>query len=313
MTGATSLADSMLGILNIDKPSGPSSRDVVNRVQALIGTRKVGHAGTLDPLASGVLVVCLGSATRLVPYVQAQAKQYRGTFLLGRRSNTEDIQGLVEETSTIPPTRVQIEETLRCYTGNILQRPPDYSALKVNGTRSYKLAREGKPVRHEPRSVIVHAISLHSYDFPALTIDVTCGSGTYIRSLGRDIATALGTSAVMSALRRTAIGPYDVEDAVKLASLSVDSVRDAVLPPITAVSSLPQVDLADSQIRELGYGRTVEHPDGLVGDHAGVDEQGQLVAILRASVDGRYRIVRNFAHARNSEVDQSEQQRQGSS
>src|SRR5262245_35406014 len=203
----------MFGLLNIDKPAGLTSRDVVSRVQRLVRPQKVGHAGTLDPLATGVLVVAVGPATRLVEYVQRMPKTYQGTFLLGRTSDTEDVEGEVVELDSPPvPTRAEIDAALPRFIGTIEQRPPAYSALKVAGRRAHKLARRGEAVELAPRPVEIHAIELLRYEYPEMELRIDCGSGTYVRSLGRDVAEAVDTGAVMAALRRLAIGPFQAAE-----------------------------------------------------------------------------------------------------
>ena len=202
------------GLLNLNKPVGMTSRQAVNVVQRLAGPAKAGHAGTLDPLASGVLVVCVGGATRLIEYVQRMRKRYVGTFLLGRQSITEDTEGDVTELPDAPvPNWQEIEAAAQRFVGRIEQRPPAFSALKVQGRAAYKLARQGKPVVLVPRPVDIHRIEIQSYEYPELVLAVECGSGTYVRSLGRDLAETLGTAAVMSALVRTSIGSHRLEEA----------------------------------------------------------------------------------------------------
>ncbi|HEY2760774.1 MAG TPA: tRNA pseudouridine(55) synthase TruB, partial [Pirellulales bacterium] len=169
----------LFGLLILDKPPGQTSRWVVDQVQRLVRPAKVGHAGTLDPLATGVLIVCVGPATRLIDYIHQLPKQYRAEFLFGRASSTEDITGEVSELSDPPqPTRDKIESALRKFTGEIQQRPPAFSALKVAGQRAYKLARQGKEVALAPRPVSIHNITLLDYVYPTLTLDVTCSTGT---------------------------------------------------------------------------------------------------------------------------------------
>ena len=199
----------MFGFLNLNKPAGVTSRDVVNQVQRLVRPEKVGHAGTLDPLATGVLVVCVGRATRLTEYVQRMPKHYSATFLFGRQSDTEDIDGQVIELADPPqPKRDQIEATLPKFLGEIQQVPPAYSALKVEGRRAYDLARRGEDVQLAARPVVIYELRIVAYEYPELRLDIVCGSGTYVRSLGRNIARTVGTQAVMSALVRTAIGNF---------------------------------------------------------------------------------------------------------
>jgi tRNA pseudouridine55 synthase len=286
----------MFGIYSLNKPSGVSSRDVVDRVQRLVRPSKAGHAGTLDPLATGVLVVCVGPATRLVEYVQQMEKRYRGTFLLGQTSDTEDIEGTIVRLENPPvPSRSAIEAALTEFVGKIEQRPPAFSALKVEGRRAYKLARQGQPVQLKPRQVEIHGLRLVSYDYPALVLDVCCGSGTYIRSLGRDIAGRLGTGAVMSALRRTAVGSFHVDDAMDLEQLTSDTLRIHLRPPILAVQQLDRVKLEDTEIKQLSHGKQLANRFAVPGpDVAAIDASGELVAVLRVTPDRSLRPVRNF-------------------
>src|SRR6185436_18531746 len=230
----------MFGLLNLSKPSGVTSRDVVNRVQRLVKPHKVGHAGTLDPLASGVLVVCLGPATRLIEYVQRLPKRYLATFLLGRQSETEDIEGTVTElVDPSVPTEAQLRAALPNFIGCIQQLPPAFSALKVEGKRAYDLARQGETPDLKARPIEVHSIDLIEYDYPQLTFDIRCGSGTYVRSLGRDIARALGTEAVMSALTRTEIGPFHLSQALSGDDITPQSIDRAFIPPRMALGTMP--------------------------------------------------------------------------
>lgn len=273
----------MFGVLNINKPSGVTSRDVVNQVQHLVRPVKLGHAGTLDPLATGVLVVCLGPATRLVEYVQRMPKRYRGTFQLGKQSDTEDIDGQVTEISDAPqPERAEIEHALAQFIGEIQQRPPAYSALKIKGKRAYALARKGEQVKLEQRTITVHDIQLIEYQYPQLRLDIQCGSGTYVRSLGRDIAESLGTSAVMSALVRTAIGDqvFPVERAVEL-PLNSNAIRENLMPALCAVDSLPKISLTPAEFMEIGHGRAIEDRFDEKGEElVVVDCEQQLAAVL---------------------------------
>ncbi len=291
----------MHGVLNIDKPAGCTSRDVVDHVQRLVRPAKVGHAGTLDPLATGVLVVCVGQAARLIEYVQRLPKSYRAEFLLGRSSDTEDVEGqVVELACPTVPTRDQIVAAAGRFVGEIQQRPPRYSALKVAGRRAYDLARAGQQVELAPRTVVVYQLAVRQYEYPRLVLDVTCGSGTYVRSLGRDLAEALGTAAVMAALRRTAIGSFRVEDAVPPDALTRDTLPQHLLPLQRAVEALPTLQLEADALRRLRHGQRVEVPPhvpprGAGGDPwAVLDSAGRLQAIVQRR--GRYLVpVRNLA------------------
>ena len=232
------------GILNVDKPAGLTSRDVVNRIEGLVRNVKCGHAGTLDPLATGVLVVCVGPATRLIQYVQRLPKQYRAVFQLGRKSVTDDVEGDVELVAGAPePTRVQIEAALPQFLGDVEQRPPAHSAIKVDGQRSYERARRGEEFELPARTITIHRLEILRYEYPELELAIECGSGTYVRSLGRDLAAALGTAAVMSALVRTAIGDFRLEDAVALDALTNSTLAEHLQPPIDALE-VPTADRA---------------------------------------------------------------------
>jgi tRNA pseudouridine55 synthase len=271
------------GLLNLNKPAGMTSRRAVDCVQRLARPAKVGHAGTLDPLASGVLVACVGAATRLIEYVQQMPKSYVGTFLLGRQSPSEDIECEVTLLENPPiPSLEQIVAAARSLTGTIQQRPPEFSALKVGGRRAYDLARRGQAVSLEPRTIVVHSIEVEAYAYPELTLRIDCGSGTYVRSLGRDLAQKLGTAAVMSALVRTAIGSFRLADAVDPQTLTRENWADDLLPAVRAVESFPRVELNAEEVTRICAGLTVPRPvaPGEATEYAAVDPAGQLVALL---------------------------------
>ena len=238
------------GLLNIDKPAGVTSRDAVDLVQRLARPAKVGHAGTLDPLATGVLVTCVGSATRLIEYVQRMPKSYVGTFLLGRSSTTEDIDGPVTLLPDPPiPPSAGIEAAAEKFVGRFLQRPPVFSALKVAGRRAYDLARRGESPELKPRPIEVYALKVARYDYPELVLEIQCGSGTYVRSLGRDLAESLGTAAVMSALARTAIGPWTLETAVDPRTLTAENWQARLEPLCKALAALRVRELTPPEVR----------------------------------------------------------------
>jgi tRNA pseudouridine55 synthase len=272
----------VFGLLNLHKPIGITSRDAVNVVARLVRPAKVGHAGTLDPLAEGVLVIGIGPATRLVEYVQQMEKRYRGEFLLGRESDTEDIEGQVAELVDPPiPSRDALEQAVRGFIGEIEQRPPQYSALKVSGRPAYELARRGQTVELAPRPVTIHELAIVEYEYPRLVLDVRCGSGTYIRSLGRDIAAALGTAAAMSALVRTAIGPFTLASAIKVTELSAATLAQAILPPALALADMPKRTLDAAELVEIAAGRTIAaQADVQAEEIAALDAAGNLRAIL---------------------------------
>jgi len=272
-------------------------------VQRLVRPAKVGHAGTLDPLAGGVLVVCVGAATRLIEYVQRMPKSYTGTFLLGRSSPTEDVAGEVTELANPPvPSLEQIAAAAAAFCGQIEQRPPAFSALKLAGQPAYKLARKGRYVELQPRTVVVYRLEVLAYDYPQLTLAVECGGGTYIRSLGRDLAERLGTAAVMSALTRTAIGGFHLDQAIEPHVLTPDSLEKHLWPPLRAVESLPRVELSAEEIvrirnglpiaRDLPIARETAAPGA--NEIAALDQQQQLIAILTPRGPGLLGPLRNL-------------------
>ena len=285
------------GLLNLNKPPGVTSRDVVDQVQRLVRPQKAGHAGTLDPLATGVLVVCVGPATRLIEYVQKLPKSYYGTFLLGRQSPTEDVEGDVTELADPPvPTLDQLAAVARSLTGRIQQRPPAYSALRGAGRRAYDLARRGETVDLQPRVVEIRRLEIAAYASPELKLRVECGSGTYVRSLGRDLAAALGTAAVMSALERTAIGSFRLEDAIDPAALTRENWPGHLLPSLRAAEGLPQICLTGSEIQAIRAGQAIAReilPPG-AAPWAALDDAGHLVAILIPRGPGLLGPIRNL-------------------
>jgi tRNA pseudouridine55 synthase len=297
------------GILCVNKPTGWTSRDAVNQIERLVQGVKCGHAGTLDPLATGVLVVCVGPATRLTQYVQRLPKRYRATFRLGFASPTDDIEGEVDLVPGAPqPTRGEIEAALPAFIGDIQQRPPAHSAIKVDGRRAYDRARRGEQFELPARTVKIHTLELMRYEYPELDLEIACGSGTYVRSLGRDLAAALGTRSVMSALERTATGEFRVEDAVVLDELTKENFAGHLLPALTAVRQLPRVELGDVQLTEIRHGRMIATPasatptaeavspaTGAAKEWVAVDAAGELVAILFEKYPGQLWPRVNFA------------------
>lgn len=278
------------GVLNLHKPPGMTSRQVVDIVARLVKPSRAGHAGTLDPLASGVLVVCVGRATRLISYVQDMRKEYRACFLLGRTSPTDDVEGEVQMLPSPPvPQAEDIERACVALRGEIWQRPPAFSALKVAGRRAYKLARAGEPVDLQPRRVHIYRLEVCRYSYPELELAVECSSGTYVRALGRDVAAAVRTGAVMSSLVRTAVGPFLLADAVAPEALRRETLSQVLLPPLAAVRLLPRVELGPEEIVRAKRGQVVMVPGFQQAcELAACNAQGELVAVLRRS-DGGWR------------------------
>jgi len=284
------------GLLNLDKPAGITSRDAVDVVQRLARPAKVGHAGTLDPLATGVLVMCVGSATRLIEYVQRMPKRYVGTFLLGRSSATEDIDGPVSLLADPPiPAADQIEAAARNFVGRLLQRPPAFSALKVAGQRAYDLARRGEAVELKPRPVEVYSLTVASYEYPELVLEIECGGGTYVRSLGRDLADSLGSAAVMSALVRTAIGPWTLDTAVDPRTLTAANWQARLDPPRKALAALPAGELTAAEVSRVRQGLFIPiAAPAEIREIAAIDQSGRLVAILVPRSPGQWGAAKNF-------------------
>lgn len=274
----------MIGLLNVNKPADMTSRDVVNCVQRLVRPHKVGHAGTLDPLATGVLVLCVGAATRLIEYVQQQPKRYVATFRLGFESASDDIE---EETFAVEnapmPTAAEIAAALPAFVGEIEQVPPAFSAVHVGGKRAYKLARQGKAVELAPRPVTVYSIDVVAYDYPDLTLNIRCGGGTYVRAIGRDLAVALGTRAVMSQLVREAVGEFELQNAARLESITKESIPALLLPARLAVSGLTSITLDATAIADLAAGRWIPLPPEIEPasreEYAVLNGAGELTAI----------------------------------
>lgn len=275
-----------VGLLNLDKPAGRTSRDVVNQVVRLLPRKvKVGHAGTLDPLAVGVLVVCVGPATRLIENAQRMGKTYRTTLRLGARSDTHDRDGVIVETvQPTVPTLERIDEALRDQRGAVLQLPPEHSALKVNGRRAYDLARAGLPVDLAPRPVHIDRIEILSYSWPWLELEIDCGSGTYIRSIARDLGESLGCGALMETLIRTRIGRFTRETAIAADQLTRENLAEHLRPALEAVADLPRIALDDSLLADVQQGKALTAariPGGVVpaGELALVTESGRLAAL----------------------------------
>jgi len=292
-------ACSVFGLLNVNKPAGPTSHDVVDGVRRRLPRGvKVGHAGTLDPFARGVLVICLGPATRLARYVQRRPKRYSAEVTLGAVSTTDDPQGkIVPGDGVKRPGQSEVREVLERFRGRIQQVPPAHSAVHVEGKRAYKLARQGKQPSLSPREVIIHDLQLVSYAYPRLTLDVRCGSGTYIRALARDIGRALEVGAYCSALTRTQVGPFSLAEAVGLSE--IDVWRD-LLSPLAALEDLPKVTLPSEAAGRIITGRPValrqdvSIPTGGTAELAVLDEHGQLLAIAVLAGGGQIRPTKVF-------------------
>lgn len=264
----------------MDKPAGPTSHDVVARARRLFQLRAIGHTGTLDPFATGLLVLVLGSATRLARWAERHRKSYRAVIRLGVTTSTDDHTGevLVEQNPAVWPERAAVNAALQQLTGLQQQRPPAFSAKRVGGVRSHRLARRGGHPSPPPAMVVVHRLELLRYEPPLLILAAEVGPGTYIRALGRDLGELLGTGAHLRELRRERIGPWRVEAAHPLDRLTG---QEALLPARELVSELPGIELAPDEVALVGHGRDLARAEPTAGEAALLDE-GRLVAVAQA-------------------------------
>ena len=260
------------GLLLVDKPRGVTSHDVVDVVRRGLGTRKVGHAGTLDPMATGLLLIGVGRATRLLRFLGALPKTYEGTLRLGVETTTLDADGDVVREVDVHVSEADVAAAMRALVGESLQHPPAYSAVKVGGRKLYEAAREGERLEAEPRSIRVDAFDLVSFDPPDATFRVTCSGGTYVRVLAADAGAALSCGAHLTALRRTGIGPYEVDDAV------TPDRADDPLPMDAAVRHLPRLDLDAEEAVAASHGRPLG-PAGLTGPYGVFGPDGRLIGV----------------------------------
>lgn len=260
------------GWLNIDKPENLTSARVVSIVKRITNAQKVGHAGTLDPFATGVLPIALGEATKTVSYIVDDIKEYSFVPRWGEATNTDDIEGEISATSPLRPSGEQIEACIPHFLGTIKQTPPAFSAIKINGKRAYNLARDGLEVKMPEREVIIHDLRLSNIiDEDHAAFDVRCGKGTYIRALARDMAVQLGTVAHLSKLRRTKVGPFLENNAISLDKLEelwqCPADFEDLLPLTTALDDIPAVAISETQAVRVRHGNTVavpNQPDNIV-------------------------------------------------
>ncbi len=291
----------LAGILNLAKPAGPTSQAVVNRVRRLAGLRRAGHAGTLDPLAEGVLLVCLGAATRLSEYLMAGTKRYRATIRFGATSTTDDAAGTVTPVEGARPVDLTaVRAVLPCFLGEIEQVPPVYAAIKVGGTPLYRLARAGREVSPPTRRVQVASIDVVEFAWPDLTIEVTCSRGTYIRALARDLGEMLQTGAYLVRLVRTASGGFDLTDSVSLEEVARAArlgYLDRLLYPLdAALADWPALVVPPEGVTRLRVGGAWPGPAAdTVASARAYDGAGRLVALLVSDrVTGDWRPTKVF-------------------
>jgi tRNA pseudouridine55 synthase len=273
------------GVLVVDKPIGLTSHDVVQVIRRGTGIRRAGHTGTLDPRASGVLVILIGPAVRLSEYVSASDKRYQATIRLGSSTDTYDSEGTITSSASVDDiTEDYFNEVLQHFVGEIEQVPPPYSAVKVQGRKAYDMAREGEEFELIPRIINVYSLEILEWALPEVVIDVYCSSGTYVRSLANDLGKELGTGAHLVGLRRTKSGRFTLRDAVPLRRLQ--EAFDAgnwyrfLIPAAEAMADWPMVELDADQVELVRHGHRVPADPEMKGLARGVSQQGDLVALL---------------------------------
>ena len=283
--------ETLNGLLVLDKPGGMTSRAALDRAQRWFPRRtRLGHTGTLDPLATGVLVLCLGNSTRLAEYVQRMGKTYRTRLRLGATSDTDDADGTVTAVEGARvPTPDEIATAVKAFVGPIAQTPPAFSAVKVTGRRAYDLARSGEEVALAAKTVQVYGIDVLAYEPPLLDLEVRCGKGTYVRSLGRDLGARLGCGALVQKLRRLRVGPFTVDNAVSL-DAGAEEARANLRPVEEAVAELQAVTLGDAELKRLRQGQAVPLGACDAGEVAVFDAGLRLVAV--AAFDAENRLLR---------------------
>jgi tRNA pseudouridine55 synthase len=283
------------GLLLVDKPRGPSSHDVVAHMRRTSGEARIGHTGTLDPLASGLLVLCLGRATRLSEYLLGHDKRYLAEVQLGQSTTTYDAEGAVTLVRSVLATHTDVAAALQTFIGTIRQAPPAYSAVKVGGQPAYKLARSGRPADPAARPVTIHTIELLTYTSPRATILVHCSAGTYIRSLAHDLGQLLGCGAHLADLKRTAAGPFLLSDAHTLEHLDREFAAGAgatLLQPADAgLQMWPKLELDSAAAARVMHGQTVPAPDAH-GVTRAYNPSGSLIAIMEADAAGTHWVPR---------------------
>lgn len=280
-----SLADS--GLVIVDKPAGMTSHDVVGRLRRIYQTRKVGHAGTLDPMATGVLIAGIERGTKFLAHLGSDSKSYVARVRLGATTTTEDAEGDIVHTASPEMlselSEARIHDAASHLRGDILQRPSSVSAIKINGKRAYQRVREGEEVSIPPRPVTIHELEISDIspgpDFWELTMTVSCSSGTYIRALARDLGEALGVGGHLRALRRTRVGAFVLDDA-----LSLEELADAPTPPLISLDEAlprcyPALAVSEAEATKLSLGQWLE-PRGLMGTHAAIDPEGRAIALI---------------------------------
>jgi tRNA pseudouridine55 synthase len=285
MMNSQDVKNAISGALVVDKPVGMTSHDVVQAIRNGTGLRRAGHTGTLDPRASGVLVILVGPAVRLSEYVSASDKRYQAIIRLGGSTDTFDAEGRVTPTKDpVSVTEQQFEEALQTFVGEIEQTPPPYSAVKVQGRKAYEMARQGEEVDLAPRKITVHHLEVLEWTPPEVVIDVHCSSGTYVRSLANDLGIKLGCGAYLVGLRRTKSGRFSLRDSVPLRKLqeafTAGNWYQYLIPAAEALGDWPAVELNPDEVEAVRHGHRAKVKDKPGERVRGVSTQGELVALM---------------------------------
>lgn len=284
------------GIILVDKPADWTSHDVVAKLRGILHERRVGHSGTLDPMATGLLTVFVGRATRAVQFAETHNKRYVASLRCGYSTETQDTSGRVTAQTGISPTEDELTDVLPEFTGEISQIPPMYSAIKVSGKKLYELARKGETVERKPRTVNISELSLVGHDGDDFVLSVSCSKGTYIRTLCNDIGERLGCLACMSALRRTNAGPFDVRDAHTLSEIAEDPER-YIIPVDSLFSEHPAIGFSAAQTAKLKCGNIL-NVSAKNGTYRVYGENGDFLALANVSA-GKLKTIKSFFEVDN--------------
>lgn len=294
-----SASNATSGVLVVDKPIGLTSHQVVQVIRRGTNIKRAGHTGTLDPRASGVLVVLVGPAVRLSEYVSAEDKRYQATIKLGERTDTYDGDGVITNTASVEVTKEQFEEALSHFVGEIEQVPPPYSAIKVKGQHAYDRARAGEEFELESRIIKVHSLELVEWNMPEVVVDVHCSSGTYVRSLANDLGNMLGCGANLVGLRRTKSGRFTLKDANPLRKLTEafedNSWYQYLIPAAEALSDWPSITLSNDEVDLVRHGHRIVREQVDEKMIRAITEQGELVALMEFDLEsGEYQPKKVF-------------------
>lgn len=289
----------MNGIIIVDKPQGKTSHDIVYFIRRLTGIKKVGHTGTLDPMATGVLPICIGAATKIADMLTLSDKEYVAELILGKTTDTQDAEGQVLSEKKVNCTEDEIRAAVMSFIGEIEQVPPMYSAIKQNGKKLYELARQGIEVERKPRKVTINSIDILKIDGKSVTIDVSCSKGTYIRTLCEDIGNKLGTGAYMNTLRRIKTGMFDLsqshtlEELGTLKSGDAGTLKEVLIPTDRVFEDLPCIKLNEKQKRSVVNGVRMTYKGIENQDYRVYDENGEFLCVSKI-VDEKLTLVKSF-------------------